>query len=322
MKIIRVFAVFLTAFSALLAPNATGQTANSEPGMPLKLPVGSEEEMLDYVISNGYGTLPPAVFSFSLFFRNKYDTNTWWKAGPQLAWDWGPTNHADFIRMVQKGGMEAADAIKESGLYLEGSRVWVIMDVTSNSPDGTERGFRPYNARTGFDTVDQVTPETLAAIRPRFMCALIPVQNLESVRVDVDTPNPCWFDWVKGEVYGTYSDNWPGDHYKSEQNLPGFFTISDWYLKYRTRISPTVAGKKFTYTQAGELLVPAAESMKTPGELNISVTKGSDVTIQSSHDLKSWSTVTNVPWSAGVSSITMPIDDPTAPCKFYTTICR
>jgi hypothetical protein len=313
---IRIFAVFVTAFVALLAPNVRGQIGpDSSSVLPESLPIGDESTFLNWIVTSANQTLPGPSFVISLFYTNKQ--GQYKQVAPNM-WDWKVNSIDDYLSTVVYESGRLVDYVNETGGAMDGSLVGFVGTVEFGVD--TE-GFLTLFWSKNFPSFSDISLEALKTPTIKGERVAVPVPGLESLRLDIGTPIPCSYAWTNG-YGGTYVD-WPADQLQNEPTKPGFVGLSKWYSlrQYRLRVTICAQGLTGTYTQDNALLKEPVIKVVSPRRLDVTMSKGSDVTILSSDDLKTWTVIKSYSWSEGISQDTVAIE-PGPTCKFFRSTYR
>ncbi len=284
-----------------VALNSHGQIS----GLPEKLCIGSEAEVLEWVATNRLCIVD---------FQIKYITST--NANVTRGREISGSNvsfgsYADFQYCLLTNGVRILNDVKSQSDI--GSPLMFYAAILYTYPDQSFTA--AYSAATNIGPVSTITSNTFVGIHPDWTRIAVPVPGLQQLHMDVATTPPYSFTWTPNGSYVPPNQYVPTVPERTTNDL---LILSEWYATgaYRARFSITAGGRTNVYTQHGEVLSPATLRMTSRTNLVVSMAKGSDTVIQSSGDLVHWQTWTTFSWSKGTNMISSAVN-PNLPGQFF-----
>ena len=298
--------IIITILLSVLAPSVQAQEPAADP-LPAFLPIGSEERMLDWIVTNrlvslntqirytnssgsyvSYGVAAGNV-SFNSYAQYKqYAVSNGWYFFQQYRTNIHPNSTVEFRASVRYFGLLTVLAVN-----------------------------------TNLGAVAGVISESFSSITPTDVKVAVSVQNLEKFVVEIEDADPKYvFSWEPQNQNLQPRENAPVR--PPEQTKTDLVVLSDWYSTgaYCGRFTITAGGLTRTYTQHGEALVPPLLRIR-PGRLDASMAKGSNTVIEGSPDMITWEPIANLPWSLAADRATVPVTvDSDLPCQFYRVYSR
>ncbi len=297
-----VFAIILIAVSSI-ALTAMGQPANSgvstqtvvNPSpLPDSLPIGSEQAMLDWIVTNKqwhYNTHPISSFTvFKVYFTDKKGSEAWYSFNIT---DYVFNSYNDFTDKVKKHGQELVLKIRSDNDFDPSKpvRMTTFRAYVDNIGDNSAMGIY---IKKDLGLVSSLNDNSFDNFEIAAKQVVIRIPKLEKFEVEVDGDIP-------------YHYSWPSDNNSKEYTTGDFIALQDWYSNglYKARFKVTAGGVTRVYSEQGSLIVPPVLTLSSFG-VNVEFTQGRKTIVEASTNLKDWSEIMTIPEDIETNSIWIP----------------
>jgi len=303
------------SFAPIAKGQQTTQTVVNPSVLPDRLPIGSEQVMLDWIVTNRqWHSQAEQLFVYSDFTIN-YEK----KGGLKnyMYFNFGNRKYEsfeDFSNQLADYSLRIVDILRLLP-DLDHDVPFVFTSILSYQNEESRVGIVGILLKKDLGYVDEITPESFKNIPIVGKQSVVRIPSLERFEVYVEA----------GEVNYTYS--WPSKKVQPASVFPveltskDYISLSSWYSEgqYKARFKITAGGQTAEYTQHGAKIEPP-RLLVTESGVKVDFTHGSTTTIQESENLISWRQVRTIPWDFGTNSVLIPFHSGsgnTEPKKFY-----
>ncbi len=284
------------------------RAAGSNP-LPLRLPIGSQTNVLEWSVTNRI-----AVISYSVWYTSSTNhLSTGFQRPPvyrQFA------SYEAFRQYTAVQGM-----ILRSNLMSQtdiGSTIYFVATVTYPYTDS--RGYLLFsmvalNYEYDIGPLAGITSNTFLNLLPNTMQTVVDIPLLSMANIHVFGDHPYDYTWT---ATGSTKINSLTPPPPDELTKTGILDLNPWVSVGTNRVEITLAASGYTnvYTSFGDHVTGAVLQVPKPTLLNVTFARGSETVVESSTDLKSWTSVTNVHWSFGTNFLSVGIN-PALPKLFF-----
>jgi len=263
-------------------------------GLPLKLPIGSRKAIRDYIVASN-GLAMNVIVGLAIYTpKTKELTNGRWSFG-----------YGSYEQMLEdsRNIMAQAVTIFKTNNISPDTMVYAILRVTYfNNESGVEKFplvFSMENPASTFSTLNaEKAMEVIGLDDPaRIEQVVVPIPKLPKIEVtaEIQEGTQATMIWTP-ETGPQLSSTWKTKDPTRESTISGYLYLKNWLIdgSLRTRISLTTAsGQVVTYTQFGVRITPPVFAIRN-GEVDLTVSNGSDTDIFSSKDWVNWTRVQSV----------------------------
>ncbi|MFA6295568.1 MAG: hypothetical protein WC666_04080 [Candidatus Paceibacterota bacterium] len=342
-------AVFLIATILLLifATKANGESTvnqladqESKSTLPKFLPVADLQTAVDWNFTNDLtfkSILVCLVWTNIIDQTEDYDLEAFDISAP--------ISIQSLQNMIITNGMESYRYIcKKKSTYIDpDSNIELEIHVlTAHEKSFSSEFSRTLLCKANLGPFNKISESSFSSAIPicKFVEVDISVPNLEIFKIEADTAPPQSWDesgihsmevsstpysymWSNGIstysrniAHSDYNHSWP---WYEEYTTDNMIVINDWCIGATNRIRYTIVanGQIGVYTQHGDLVCPAKLTV-SPNRLDLSLSRGTDVIIESSSDLKTWTVFKKIPWSDGVQKTSFTVNT-TLPHQYFRT---
>lgn len=288
----------------------TTQTVVNPSELPDFLPIGSEQVMLDWIVTNKQWHQKNSPLFAYTDFSIDYE-----KKGGQKN-----SRYYNFGNREFKSFRDYEDQIVEYGLKLLGlllvePELDPEVPLTFTSLHGyfdDDSGIGGLYLEKYLGYINEIKPENF-----RYPWSKIAYQSV--VRI----ANLDKFD-IKVEANETYTYSWPSKRvtplsgFPLETTTAEYISLASWYGQgqYKARFKITAGGKTTEYTQSGTKIEPPNISITGSG-VEVTFSHGTVTTIQESSDLVRWKTIRTIPWDFGTNSVSINYGSSGSSSKFF-----
>ena len=289
--------------------------ATDTPTLPVSLPIGNRQAMLDSAVTNNY------TWYYEFFSYREPGNNNLYGAfssgfRPFPSYDvfrtFVITNALEQKKLIDDFEPEYQPSSQAQATLL----VLIYFTQTLEYWSATERNILVIEKKLG--AYHNFTTNDLTDIEPYYIHGVSWVTNLQQFTAEVQTPTGLYQN-----QWNASTREWTNTTGKDLIEIVGNAVIFDGrYISptNRARFIPQIGAVKGTYTQDGARITPSSLQIKS-NQLNLSMSKGSDTTIESSLDNENWVDEVTIPWSLHTNRTTVPIDT-SAPLKFFRARSR
>ncbi|MFA6314776.1 MAG: hypothetical protein WC648_00165 [Candidatus Paceibacterota bacterium] len=280
--VISLIASFL--LTALQIEAWSGETAfgfTVPKGVPAKLPIGSLEESLAWIVSRS-NDLPGINFYMNLMYTNSINKRC--EPGRFGSIGGGLNSLEEYLNLTAVTGLELLEEVR-TNIYAPTSPIYFFTSVDFHPPPNgyVSAFFSP----TPLGTIPQITSNSFRVITlPHVYRIPVHVVGLQEFRVEVGRPIEYSYTWNTQK--GSHYTNWPG--IKQECTQKDYVVLSSPYCQGTNvvRFHITVKDQTYTYTQFGELIAPPVLKIDRRGNLSVAAARGADVTVETSTNGVDW----------------------------------
>ncbi len=312
------FAIFTLAFVARAqfpAPAGSSTTTSVviPSVLPDSLPIGSEQIMLDWAVTNRQwmqnGNPLDTGVSIEIIPKDK-DGNDMESAGSSGI-DIKYSSYDDFMNRMADSGMRAVYSLKKNKVVDQTRPVKILITLDHGNWE-TGNGLVAILIKGGPILLSEITRDTFLDLKPTFFRSVVRITNLEKFEISVDSDPQ-------------YSYVWPTNASKpasavlpSEYNTKEFVSLNPWYSTnaFKARFKIT-AGETATYTQTGSKLKAPSVKVLSDRVVEVSMTPGSHTVVETSVDMVNWSVMKDIPWNLSTESQTVLVYPPNSPHRFF-----
>ncbi|NDB58450.1 hypothetical protein EB001_08395 [bacterium] len=301
-----VFATILVAFNsiALIAvgqPVSNGgvstQTVVNPSTLPDSLPIGNEQVVLDWIVTNKqwhYNTHPISSFTvFKVYFTDKKGAEAWYSFNIT---DYVFNSYRDFTDKVKKHGQELIQKIKSDSEFDPSKpvRMTTFRAYVDNAGGSKGNGATGIYIKKDLGLVSSLDDSSFDNFEIVAKQVIVRIPKLERFEVIVDGDTP-------------YHYTWPTDKSDKEYTTSDFVALQDWYStgNYKARFKITAGGVTREYTQQGSQVLPPKIAMNG-FSVDVEFALGTETIIESSTDLKNWSDAWTIPWDSDTNFVSIP----------------
>ncbi len=291
----------------VLTNTSTTTTTVVTNSLPASLPIGSTNQFYNWIVTNQ--VFGRCVLSVTLNYTttNGYSTwrqtPTWYKyydSFSQFQDDMSSASVTFFQKL--RGQMDS-----QANVYV----TWIL-----SYEDSLSLPWPFWINGLNVGPADSVTAESFKGLMPEpdharanHQLAIVSVKDLRQFSVQVNSIPPYSYSWPDSTTAQT-TNVYPED---GTGFWPDLIVLNDWYSfgQYKARFTVGANGLTGTYTQSGDLLRAPITEVISPSMVRMTMTRGSDTTLQESSDIMTWKTVRVVGWDE--SSTNAVIDVPVYP---------
>jgi len=272
--------------------------------LPDELPIGSQERMLECVITNDLNA------PLSIQYTNAQGN----RAARGFAGTGGSfPSYAIFQEYIVTNTMKLIAWAKTNALPGTG----ILLDLGVTPPDYITY----FDVHTNIGTIEDITEESIriALRHPRLSAIPLNVPGLSEFKIEVDSVPPYTYTWRPGTTPGQQVDGRFPEWTRQNQLL-----LSRWYSigSYKARFTVTAGGVSRTYTQFGNRLVAPTCTLGRDSMLKVYLTPGSETTIEYSSGLPQWEILTQVNWSSRTNVLCVEVGSTPDPVQFFRAYSR
>ncbi len=309
-----VFAIVMIAL-IVLAPCVLGQQKATiiipdTNGLPNGLSIGSEQAILDGIIANATKDgLNPITLTIGFTNANGYGEERGVTGYLKL------NSYAEYSVSIATNAMKIVAELKKNQHYnTNDCTVWILSSIWVNVPGDSFLALRVKKVLP----VSQINSNLFLDLKPTFKQVIIPVPGLQRLEIQVESPQYTYI-WEDGVGLVKALGIFPGEY--TTYNL---LVLNTWCLSgtNRTRVSITANGQTKVYTQSGETLTTPGIRMLDGSRVEVSMTRGTDTTVERTSDFVTWMPVATYFWSSDESPKQVLFTDPTKPNQFYRAWSR
>ncbi len=250
--------------------------------LPDRLPIGSESELLDYIVSTNLWI----NLYFSLSFTND--------SGRQIQFNktryGGYQSFKKFMEDLTIASEDSIFVVANSTNY-NGSTInatVLLHYLEAGNPHPVGLWLTRYNLGVASQLTPNIITNTLFGLSSQYdtVQAVVPVPILSGLDIEVtlDSGQLASYSWSSS---GITKANWQGK--LINDTISGYVLLNKWFSTgvYRARITIESGNHSTIYTQFGEQISPPTLKMNEYS-LEISAPHGADVTVFRSTDLNNW----------------------------------
>ena len=294
------FMVLAFALIVSFAPIAEGQ-------LPDFLPIGSDQIVLDWAVTNRMWYYDHASLSMNTAWRVDF------KAGAVVQSTAGAlfTSYDNFVDVIASVGPYLLDGLKKMTAKIDPDEDIELKVVHLYIDWPANLGAVGINLQKNLGKLADITLDSFKGFEMPLKQAVVRVQGLEKLEIAVESDPPYTYSWPSNVANPSYG-------YAKEQTKSNIVALSSWYSigEYRARFTITAGGVTREYTQLGFPIVPPVVKMLSPSELELTVTPGSDTTVEMTTDMVTWTTMRKISWYSG-SDIERVAVYPVLPKQFF-----
>ena len=159
---------------------------------------------------------------------------------------------------------------------------------------------------TNLTSIAEVTAELIQSLKPIFGHIVLPIADLDSVKLEVSSNS-----------YSGYTNTWtPASGWKDPQVWPyawpdltttNLLVLNPSWCEglYWERLTIVSHRQSYVFTQHGGMIRPAVLDIKWPLRIDVHLPCGSDLVVQKSPDQIHWTEMTTRPWSLGTNFVSI-----------------
>ena len=304
MNMNRILAVFMIAFTSLFATSVGGQQQiQALQSFPQ---VGTLSNVENAVVS-----MNQCGMSFQLQYTTISNTTSGVGVSPPVRLF---SSYLQFQQFMASNGMYLVNLL-QSRTNIASPIRFIASISYYNMPN---LSYAVYSASTNIGQLSTITSNTFMSIVPTYTHVAIPVPGLQKFRIDVATSPPYYAVWPLDPSLPPCQYNPTG--LEQEHTTTDLLVLNQWYLlgNYEARCTVVVGGVTNVFNTVGELISQPGLHVSGSKSVSMKCTRDTDVTLQISTDLirPNWTTVTNWPWTLGITNATWTNPSP-APRSFY-----
>jgi hypothetical protein len=304
-----VFAAILVAFCsiALIAvgqpiTNTGGVTTQVvNPSLPEYLPIGSDQAILEWAVTNRQWYTPKTLLTFTAVFV--FYTNTSGLRGYRaLGLNYYKfESYKDFERKIGGFAMQLVEETIKDAAVDHSSPLSLYSYHSYRDQSASDVGAMGVSVWKDLGLDKDIRISDFKNYKVLGKQAVIRVPNLERFEVTVDDDT-------------SYHYTWPSDKKSSEHTASDFIALQDWYSKgdYKARFKITAGGVTREYTQHGSQILPPKVTMTRATEsssvniVSVDFTIGTETVVEVSNDLIHWCSPWIIPWDIGTDTVSIP----------------
>lgn len=264
-------------------------------GLPLKLPIGSRKAIRDYIVAPTNMQMN-IVVGLAIYGSRTFELTT-----SLYAYN-GYRSYEEMLAVAKLAMVQAVAIFKTNSIPSE-TTVYSVLRVTYfNSEVGNSKfpiALSMENPASTFSTLtvekamDVIGPDDPARIEQ----VVVPIPKLAKVEVlaEIEEGVQATMTWTP-ESGPQLSSTWKAKDSTRESTIAGYLYLKNWLIdgSIRSRVSLTTSsGKVVTYTQFGVRITPPDFAIRN-GEIDLTVSNGSDTDIFSSPDLVNWTRIQSI----------------------------
>ena len=299
MKMRNSIAMFIIAIVlALFAFTAKGQNPNSvvPPGLPTSLPMfANTNDVVTWLITN-----QPVNVNVFVHYVDIGGTNR------SLSTIANPTKFSSYGAYQNFVATNAVGLVNWIKTHFSPSSqpAWIEVGVYTDPVQPVDSiSLRATNTSLNAITSTWVSNN----LAPNYIWVNIPVPGLQRFTISMSNPSYA-YSWNSGSQPQAIP---PPPIYPAERTTANWLVLNYWYClkQYRTRFKVVANGVSQDYTQNGSPLLPPALSMPDPADIQITMTPGSDTTVQFTDNVANgWVSSSIIGWTTNTGFATVSVN--------------
>lgn len=309
------FAIFTLAFvvraqSPALAGNSNTASVVVPSVLPDSLPIGSEQVMLDWAVTNRQWSVYPLMTSWDVSIRYTGKDNNIHEVGVSVI-NYPISTYQGFEdKVVEVGNLLLNTIRKNRDIDPTKGLSFKLFYGYDNDLDNT--GVTSFYIQKDLGLIGTITDNTFRNMGVIWYQSIVRFKSLERVEINIDSDPAYNYVWPSGSVK-TQSV------YPIEGTTSGYHVFRAWYSTnaFKARFKITASGETATYTQIGNKLKAPSVKVLSDRAVEVSMTPGSHTVVETSTDMVNWSVLKDIPWNLSTESQTVLVYPPNSPHRFF-----